>query len=215
LYDVQPSSLTPEPCSLTRVLEREPAAVVAAHLYGYPVDVECLAQRCRESGAVLIEDAAQGAGAKLRSKPLGSFGSLSVLSFGRGKGTTAGAGGALLALDETGERVVEWARKQLAPPTSGHREVVQLAAQWLLGRPGAYGLPAGIPFLHLGETVYHPPAVSRAMSSVAVHALAAGVGNGTTEGLCRQATATRLLVAARQSRNVDVVTVIAHAAPGY
>ena len=215
LYDIQPGSLAPEPYSLRRVLEREPAALVAAHLYGYPVDVECLAHRCRESDTVLIEDAAQAAGAALRGKPLGSFGSLSVLSFGRGKGTTAGAGGALLAHDETGERVMEWSRRQLAPARAGHREAVQLAAQWLLGRPATYGLPASIPFLHLGETVYHPPTVCRAMSSVAVRALNASVAHGAAEPACRQTTAARLLTAARQSRVVDVVEELDEATPGY
>jgi hypothetical protein len=39
----------------------------------------------------------------------------------------------------------------------GGRAAATTLAQWILGRPGLYGVPAAIPGLALGETVYHPP----------------------------------------------------------
>jgi hypothetical protein len=43
-----------------------------------------------QAGAVVVEDAAQAAGGTLHNRPVGTQGSLAVLSFGRGKGLTGG-----------------------------------------------------------------------------------------------------------------------------
>jgi dTDP-4-amino-4,6-dideoxygalactose transaminase len=116
----------------------------------------------RRTDALLVEDAAQGLGAEWRGRPLGSLGDVSVLSFGRGKGWTGGAGGALLL----------HARHAVAPSLAGRARSaagvwIPAAAQWLLGRPEAYWIPAGIPALALGETVYHTPEEPAPMPSVA------------------------------------------------
>ena len=68
-------------------------AVVVAYLYGIPFDTAPVRAAAGAVGAWLIEDAAQGAGASFRGRALGAFGDLSMLSFGRGKGVTAGRGG--------------------------------------------------------------------------------------------------------------------------
>ena len=60
----------------------------------YPRLLRALAAMGGDADAA--EDAAQEAGATLHGRRLGSFGDLSVLSFGRGKGVTGGGGGALL-----------------------------------------------------------------------------------------------------------------------
>jgi dTDP-4-amino-4,6-dideoxygalactose transaminase len=215
LYDLDPATLGPEETSLARVLEGKPAAIVAAHLYGYPVDMRALERLSRQSGAVLVEDAAQAAGGRFHGAPLGSFGSVSVLSFGRGKGTTAGAGGALLAHDDVGERLVTWASKQLTAPPRGWREAATLTAQWALGRPGTYGVPASIPYLRLGETVYHAPRMPRAMSAASLRALSGGLRRANGEVAHRRSLAERLAVQARRSRRVHVVESVDGAEPGF
>jgi hypothetical protein len=57
------------------------------------------------------------------------------------------------------------------------RDVVALAAQWMLARPSLYAIPASVPALQLGEMVYHtagqPAAISHAARRVARRALAA------------------------------------------
>lgn len=215
LYDVDPSTLGPDGSSLRRALEHEPAAVVAAHLYGYPVDMECLARECRDARVMLIEDAAQGAGGSLRGAPLGSFGSLSVLSFGRGKGITAGGGGALLAHDDAGERVVASVEPLIAAASSGTREAVMLCAQWLFGRPSAYWLPAALPFLRLGETVYRDPQRPSAMSAAALGALHSSLQAHGAEASIRRAVAERLLRRARSSDRVRTTVTVSGASPGF
>ena len=214
LYDLDPHTLGPEETSLRRALEREPAAVVVAHLYGYPVDLESVSRLAHGAGTLLIEDAAQGAGGRLRGVALGSLGSLTVLSFGRGKGTTAGAGGALLARDETREPGCWRGRPASSDATEGAGRGL-LAAQWMFGRPALYGIPASIPALRLGETVYHPPRPPSAMSAAAIGALPAALRAADADVEHRRVVAERLAVVARAGGRVRVVEPVEGAAPGY
>jgi len=159
LYDLDPGTLGPDWASLERTLSRtDVAAVVAAHLYGVPVDMRRVAARASAAGAAVVEDAAQGVGGSLAGRPLGTFGDLSVLSFGRGKGLTGGGGGGALIVHESAfaDRLRE-ASARLGSGARGWRELIAGSAQWALGRPGLYWLPATLPFLRLGETVYHAP----------------------------------------------------------
>lgn len=157
LYDVDPLTLGPDWESLTAVLRAGVGVAVVAHLYGLPVDMARAATLTEAHSVLLIEDAAQGYGGSLDGRPLGAFGSLAVLSFGRGKGITGGGGGALLANDEAGRGVLRAARRSLDRGRGGWTEWLALSMQWLFGRPSWYGLPASLPWLGLGETRYHEP----------------------------------------------------------
>jgi dTDP-4-amino-4,6-dideoxygalactose transaminase len=213
LYDLVPETLAPDAASLDRALQRGVGAVVLVHLYGVPADPDPVRTSAERAGAWLIEDAAQGAGASLRGRPLGSFGDLTVLSFGRGKGNTAGRGGALLAHDATAASVMGRARGGATAPLRGLKEYVQLKAQWLVGRPSLYAVPAALPFLQLGETIYHVPSSVRAMSHVAARTLAVTLALGEREASVRRAHAARLLE--RCGPGLAVVRQPAGAEPGY
>jgi perosamine synthetase len=215
LYDLDPSTLGPAAGAIEALARSRPAAVVVAHLFGYPVDLRAVREAAGD--AMLIEDAAQGAGGTLDGALLGSFGSVSVLSFGRGKGMTGGGGGALLAHDEQGSAVVAWTRERIGPqPASrGARPMAALAAQWLLGRPALYGIPASLPFLHLGETRYLPPRPPRPAPTSCLAALERGIEASDREVEARRRNAERLLDAARPSEHVRTVRPVAGAGPGY
>src|SRR4029434_8607789 len=92
LYDLHPLTLGPDWRSFERTLARGATAAVVAHLYGHPVDLRQAQALADSAGSILIEDAAQGVGARYDGRPLGSFGGMSLLSFGRGKGLTGGGG---------------------------------------------------------------------------------------------------------------------------
>jgi len=161
LYDIDPATLGPDLDSLRRTVQRGVDAVVVAHLYGYPADVPGVRAVAEAAGARVIEDAAQHAGARLAGVRVGSTGPLTVLSFGRGKGTTGGRGGAVLASGGADPVLVAaidaWqlgAGSEGIP--AGWGDLGRAAAQWVFARPGLYGIPASIPALGLGETVYHP-----------------------------------------------------------
>jgi dTDP-4-amino-4,6-dideoxygalactose transaminase len=156
LYDVDPQTLSPNLESLEDALRAGAHAVVVAPLYGIPVDWDSTAAVIDRYGAVAIEDAAQSHGALWRGKRVGSLAELSVVSFGRGKGWTGGGGGALFA---RGRRAATRDAGAVAASRPGRemKLVATAVAQWLVGRPAVYGLPAAIPSLGLGETHYHDP----------------------------------------------------------
>lgn len=160
LYDVDPLRLAPDRESLSAALNHSLDAVVVAHWFGIPVDLEPVLLEARRANVLLIDDAAQGVGASMSGKPVGSQGDLGVLSFGRGKGRTGGTGGALLANSEQGEAVLDRAARLDDHASSSW---LALWAQWLLGRPWLYGIPSSLPFLRLGETVYKPPPPMRSL----------------------------------------------------
>lgn len=215
LYDLDPRTLAPNEISLRRALEREPAAIVGAHLYGFPIEVDLVQRLARDAGAMFIEDAAQGDGGSFAGTTLGSFGSISVLSFGRGKGMTAGGGGALLAHDEMGEAVLSLAARQTGASGRGTQSAVLLAAQWILGRPALYGLPSALPFLHLGETVYHIASEPNEMTAASVHALAAALDAADDEIGHRRIVAHRLMASAQRGGKLRTIHPAELGTPGY
>lgn len=186
LYDVRPDTLGPDFETLREALESGARSVVVAHLYGIPVDLERSRAVCEEYEAVLVEDAAQGAGGAWRGRPLGAHGDLAVLSFGRGKGRTGGGGGCLLANTQRGGELLRSIRS--CPPTGrGFNELAKLSAQWLFGRPWLYGIPASLPFLGIGETVYKEPRTPRSIAPGAAAALLRNWGPSKQEEIHRRA----------------------------
>ena len=215
LYDLDPRTLTPDLSSLERALERGVDAVVVAHLYGYPADVPAVRALARRFGVPVIEDAAQGAGGSLHGVRLGALGDLAILSFGRGKGTTGGRGGALMARCPELAGRLEGAAASLGAPAAGLASLAATAAQWALGRPSLYGIPASVPSLQLGEMVYHPAhepaALPRSAAGLLVSALAADAAEVAT----RRANARALLRTVGAREDLLPVRELDGALPGY
>ncbi len=214
LYDLEPATLGPDLRSLRRALEQGVRTIVVAHLYGLPVDYRAVEDLAADFGALVIEDAAQGGGATLGGCALGALGRLAVLSFGRGKGVTAGRGGALLL---QGAPVIDVAglRAELQAGRTAPTEPIAALAQWMLARPTLYALPASLPFLGLGETIYRPPRPARAMSPFALGVLGRTLGLAGLETDRRRAHARRLLAVLAGSADVTAVRGPADAEPGY
>lgn len=212
-YDVEPRTLAPDWSSLEAAMRAGAGAVVAAHLYGLPVPWEPLHQLADAYGAISIEDAAQGHGGAWRGGALGSFGALSVVSFGRGKGWTGGRGGALLSRlpDGVAERV------PLAPVgrASQLRLLATTAVQWALGRPALYGLPASLPWLGLGETRYHEAPPPGEISRAAAAWLLATRAAADAEADHRRRNAARLLARLAGLPGVNPIEAADAATPGY
>lgn len=172
LYDVDPATLAPDASSLRTVLEGGAAAVVAAPLFGLPVAMDAVQHLAAEFGAVVIEDAAQGTGASWMGRPIGAHGSIGILSFGRGKGVTAGGGGAVLLNTEEAVSLMAPVRERIRETGGDPLLLGKAAAQWALARPLLYRLPAAIPWLRLGETIYRDPHDPRWMGAAAAGILA-------------------------------------------
>ena len=218
-YDVDPSTLGPDMASLERVLARGTRIVLISPLYGLPIDWEAVSDLLARHGAIPVEDAAQGAHASWKGRPLGSLGPVSVLSFGRGKGWTGGSGGALLFRDQSPWHGLQGALAEL--PVGDRRWVPELrvlgllAAQWALGRPAWYGIPRALPGLRLGETVYRDPTPPRPMTLTAAACIAATRGAAVVEGGTRRIEAAAILDAVGSGSRVRAVRPIPGATPGY
>jgi dTDP-4-amino-4,6-dideoxygalactose transaminase len=188
LYDLDPLTFGPDWYSLEHALQAGAGAIVIAYLYGVPIDWTRAQHLASRFDAALIEDAAQGMGGSWDGRPLGSLGPASVLSFGRGKGWTGGNGGALLLRGAAIE-----ATPGLAPQRADEiRNMAGSVAQWLLARPGVYGIPASIPRLGLGETHFRTPVPATGISRTAAAMVLRTRDAATLENTARGENAARL-----------------------
>ena len=214
LYDLDPATLAPDFDSLRAVLKQGARVVVVSPLYGVPIDWDALERIVAPFGAVAIEDAAQGHGATWRQRPLGSLGKISVLSFGRGKGWTGIRGGALLLRSG-------WQNASAAEQRSGSgvgsdlKVVIAAVAQWALGRPGLYALPAAIPWLELGETVYRDPSPVSPLTRAAAAMVLKSRSAALREAERRRLNAAAFLADLRSSPHIGTVDVNEGGQAGY
>jgi len=200
LYDLDPATLGPDFDSLRRVLNEGADRIVVVHLYGLPVDMRAVSDLARAHGALVIEDAAQGAGGSFDGIALGGLGELGVLSFGRGKGCTGGRGGALLVQREAEPWVEAQGSMDLQAAPSAVPGLLALFAQWALGRPALYWLPASLPFLSLGDTIYRPPHPPARLSGLAAAVIDRTLPLSSPEADLRRRNAARLKEAVRGTR---------------
>src|SRR4030095_8918292 len=83
---------------------------------------------------------------------------------------------------------------------AGDRGLIGLGkswVQWALARPSLYALPAALPFLGLGETVYRRPREGAALSHASAGILRHTIGRVEEEAERRRLTAATLLAALR------------------
>ena len=214
LYDIDPETLSPDLESIERMVKRGVDALLVAHLFGYPADVIAVRRIASQHGIALIEDAAQAAGGTLAGKSLGTLGDLVVLSFGRGKGLSVGGGGALLGVTSGwSDRVARLTLTERA--SRGLSQLAKSAVQWALGRPSLYSIPAAIPWLRLGEMVYHPAEEPRPLTlagSALLPKVLAFESHAVAE---RRRIAAELERAMRDSSDLTPITPVATGESGY
>jgi dTDP-4-amino-4,6-dideoxygalactose transaminase len=126
-------------------------AVVAVDLLGIPERIATIRNIVDPADVLLIEDSAQSFPLHLE-KPFWG-GDLVVLSFGRGKPVTLLGGGAVLVRYPALSRLLPEGTSQ-----NGAGRLFRLTALLynLMRSPYLYWIPQGLPFLHLGDTRYHP-----------------------------------------------------------
>ncbi|UCF20380.1 MAG: DegT/DnrJ/EryC1/StrS family aminotransferase [Gemmatimonadota bacterium] len=213
LYDIDPGTLGPDIASLRQALESGARVVVVSPLYGVPLDWGAVCDCVAPYAAVIIEDAAQGHGASWQGRPLGSLGQVSVVSFGRGKGWTGMGGGALLLRGEIAATV----DARVAGSAFGVelKTMVNATAQWALGRPSLYGLPASIPWLGLGETIYKKPAAVHQIATTSAALIMHSQATAFAEAAARRARAAELLGRLPARPGIRTIEVPDGSVPGY
>ncbi|MGH7690814.1 MAG: DegT/DnrJ/EryC1/StrS family aminotransferase, partial [Gemmatimonadaceae bacterium] len=189
LYDVLPDTLAPNPESLAEAMRAGAGIVVIAPLYGLAVPWDELHAAAEHSGAVLVEDAAQGYGSSWRGRIAGQQTDLSVLSFGRGKGWTGGSGGALMARGAAADLLDEIVADTAPGVERSASTLARATAMSAFVHPSAFALAAALPWLHLGETRYHAPTAPRRLSPAAASLLLASAEHARTEAERRRVAA--------------------------
>lgn len=156
LYDLDRDTLSPDPESVRQAVGPETLCVVACHLFGYPCDTDEIAGIAGEFGVPLVDDAAQAMGATLRGNAAGTSGIAGIFSLSRGKNISTVDGGIIITqsaalADAIGElpcSEVRWSE------TAGI--FVKAAILSLFQRPALYGIPARMPQLNIGASIFDP-----------------------------------------------------------
>ena len=81
---------------IEQVYDESCSAIIAVHSFGRPCNIADIEEFCKKKGVFLIEDACLAYGETLNAQKLGSFGDISILSFGYDKPLDCGGGGAIL-----------------------------------------------------------------------------------------------------------------------
>jgi len=98
--DVNPQTLNLDLGMVERAITARTRAICTVHYAGIADGIEQLSEFAQGLDISLIEDNAHGFGATSRGRALGSFGSMSTLSFHETKNVTCGEGGALCLSEE-------------------------------------------------------------------------------------------------------------------
>lgn len=164
---------------LSTKLNTQTVAIVAVNLFGISERIEQLRPLAEQAGVLLIEDSAQ-AFPKENEDNIWQ-GDLVVISFGRGKPVSLLGGGAVLHRRET-QHYSDLAQllPECPPQTSStlHQRMtfrLKTTLYNLMIHPRLYWLPQSMPFLHLGETRFHPLTSLNGINPIKLSILAANI----------------------------------------
>lgn len=156
VVDISPDTLDYAPARLEQADFDRVLAIVATNLYGMPNDLPALAAFARARGAFLVDDAAQAMGASVGGRWSGTWGDAGLFSFDKGKNVSAIDGGVIVTSSDELAQALDAEVAGLEPSGRGDAGVgaMKAVAYALLLRPWLYWIPARVPQLQLGKTVY-------------------------------------------------------------
>lgn len=108
--DAKADDLQVDPDLITKVITKKTKAVIAAHMFGRPCDVERIEKMCRDKNIVFIEDVCQAESSRTQGRMLGSFGDMAAFSFSYYKplSSCGGGGGMVVSNNEEVNRIRHW-----------------------------------------------------------------------------------------------------------
>lgn len=78
---------------IEKLITKKTKAIMPVHIYGLPVDMDPIMSLAKKYNLYVVEDAAEGLGAKYKNKMTGSMGDVGCFSFYANKVITTGEGG--------------------------------------------------------------------------------------------------------------------------
>lgn len=157
LCDIDPCTLDFDYAHLESVINETTLCVVPCHLFGIPSDLDRIKRLCEGKGVFVVEDAAQAMGGVYKGKKLGTAGDVGFFSLGRGKNITSGNGGIIVTASGSISEAIEsfYAGLDTPRPEAVARECLQVVGIGFFSKPSLYWLPAQVPLLGLGKTVFY------------------------------------------------------------
>lgn len=98
--DIRPDNLNLDESRLADLTSADTKVIVPVHYNGVGCDMDTIMMLARERNLLVVEDAAQGVGARYRGRYLGTIGHMGAYSFHETKSVISGEGGALVLNDE-------------------------------------------------------------------------------------------------------------------
>ena len=100
-------------------------AIIAVHEFGLACDIDEIVKIAKRNNLFVIEDAACALGAKIKDKPVGSFGDFASFSFHPRKSITSGEGGVLTVKNRENAIKIEQLRNHGVSIIDGKMEFVE------------------------------------------------------------------------------------------
>ncbi len=97
--DIDPKTFNMSPADVERKITPKTKAILAVNLFGQPADLDELQAIADKHGITLLEDNAQGPGAKFGGKWAGTIGKAGVFSLNQNKTVHCGEGGVIVTND--------------------------------------------------------------------------------------------------------------------
>jgi perosamine synthetase len=99
--DADPKTWNMDVGHLEDAITSRTKAIIVAHIYGLPTDIDTVIQLCEKYGLFLVEDCAEVLGLEYKGRKCGTFGDLSTFSFYSNKIITTGEGGMIATNDSS------------------------------------------------------------------------------------------------------------------
>lgn len=93
LVDVEEETLGMDPAKAAEVVTDDTAAVLVAHMFGHPADMDGISALADREDLAVVEDAAQAFGSTYQGELAGTIGDIGCFSFSWNKTLTTGKGG--------------------------------------------------------------------------------------------------------------------------
>ncbi len=100
LVDIEPETWNMDVARIEERIGPATRAIMPAHIYGHPVDMDPLMEIAGRRGLTVVEDASEAHGASYKGRRLGTYGQVSTFSFYANKVITTGEGGMVLTDEE-------------------------------------------------------------------------------------------------------------------
>lgn len=97
--EIDPSLYIIDPSRIRAKITRRTRAILPAHLFGLPCDMDAMRGIAEEHGLQIIEDATQAVFAEYKGRPVGSMGNIACFSTDAGQIIGTGVGGVITTKD--------------------------------------------------------------------------------------------------------------------